>query len=664
MAAPLDSFLIAAARLTKSAGEPAKATLLREAPQLLLQHPDRGLEIALAVSRWCPLEASLIGPLASALALSASERLSSSSPPSRRLCREAVATYVTLRHFGSGAELAAALIGAEAAAAVAQTPLEALESAASLARLASVTERPSTVDGSRAAGAVALALQKPLAKAAVLEALSGGDLCAAVVGISRSEEVDLDALEAVLLTAADRVEELATRPLWDLARAGAELSLRLPSFGPLAKLFGSLWLRLATVTQTGLRAGGSEAVLTVAGLSRLAAAVPPASPLFTSLQEALLKPNGQALLELACSGQERMEVVGTLLFTAGADEWPKLLQHAALQGFPQMPPGPPSAERLLSFMDMVAGSSPAPPEPAPLGASAFPPFFDFAFEELLMRSSDLTPVQLRQAARLLGRAHLEKPELLEGMVKSLAQALLAHPEGKVQRLPELGLRLSAFAGLFVRLASQVAATKEQGQPGLDAIVTVLERDGVLCEGALQAPVTARDVDGAFLGLSAFVQALHRIPASSHALLRQHLVSQGQSLLNSMAAAQSLREAVTPQHGHIFVTALRALCLGHGAEVPLPVMELLRQLVASAAAAPGNRDARLLWEVLSEIAADPKCPDSLKETLPPPAVRVQEPNRPAIPSAQDRLRASMAAASEAPLRPPPERPSLFSRLFGS
>ena len=94
--------------------------------------------------------------------------------------------------------------------------------------------------------------------------------------------------------------------------------------------------------------------------------------------------------------------------------WESLLQMLALEALPTLPSGEAGAERLAEILEHFGEEAAARP--------AFPPFFDFALEELLHRLPGLQPQRLQRLARFYGQAHLERPVLLPQAVAAFAAA--------------------------------------------------------------------------------------------------------------------------------------------------------------------------------------------------------------------------------------------------
>ncbi|CAE8627814.1 unnamed protein product [Polarella glacialis] len=736
--ASLDLFLASAARLPRTLGrgrgQPAQtaaaaAHLISQAEPLLVAHPERAAEIALAVGRIGQLapETSLVAPFARAYAELAAERLPKPGATwSRVQAREALAAYVALEGLGSSAGVAVLPLAARAAEGAAL--LEASELVAALARLAAASSSSSPA-GRAAAGSalaaasadVAAALQRPLVeKAAALVHLSGPDLCSAAVGLARSPFLMPEAASAVAAALSGRLAELPAPALWDLSRASAELLARLHGAGAgaetaeLRALLGEALPLLAASTQSALLAlapgaagssgGSAEAVLVLSGLARLAAVFPPESAGAEALRIQILQPNSQALLAAACEDQtlERLELFGPLLCLAGGEAWAGLLRHLALEGLTRLQSGEENAVRTVTILEWVAAADEreaAPPSAGGALAPAFPAFFDFAFEELLRRLPELPPggPHLRRVVRLLGQAHLERPDLLGDMAAaaaSAARSFEAGPSSTPPRLSDIALQLSAFAALYVRLAGIVSArSSEEGQEALKSLAAVFEESSAACQdlvlpkGDKGSQGSAAADDAACLALSAFAQAVCRSPASVAPAARRRLIEAGLQLLDALCCNWSIvtkEKGLSPQQAQIFVTALRGFCAEKGAPPPpASSLELLDGLVSHAsAAAPVNREARLCLAVLGELAADPNCPASLRALLPKPQAAEGDQNRrdasgsgAARNAAQERLRAAMAAANGARVAaatgegmgPPPTGsravPGFLRRLFG-
>jgi len=161
-------------------------------------------------------------------------------------------------------------------------------------------------------------------------------------------------------------------------------------------------------------------------------------------------------------------------------------------------------------------------------------------------------------------------------------------------------------------------------------------------------------DATFLALSAFAQAVCR-PVDDVPAARELVLQAGLRLFDSLCQTWSSdREEpgeplFSPQHVHIFITALRSFCVGKGsASPPASCLDVLQGVVQHTVASAADKEARLCLAVLQELAADPACPGSLKAILPGKeanevhSMQGGEPSGPGG-TAQRRMRAAMAAS---------------------
>ncbi|CAE7610192.1 unnamed protein product [Symbiodinium microadriaticum] len=494
-----------------------------------------------------------------------------------------------------------------------------------------------------------MALQKAMAeRVETLKELSSQDLCNALVGLARSPLVLPDAAAAVAGTARGRAAELSPRSLWDFARALAELSavLQGPQKQQVSSCLEATWPVLASSTEQTLRHELQDDLgLCLAGLARLAAALPPQSEEASSFVSHVLRPNAQGLLN-HCQDEELrwLEMAGPLLRLEGQEAWISLLRQLALQSLPGLPRGEEMASRFVSILQWVASCD---------AQAACPPFFDFAFQELRHRVHELPQADIRRAAELFSQVHLERPDLLPSAASALARA--ARPP---EELPEVALYLSTLAGLYSRVAalpkSEEASSQEERRTALMALAEKLSGGAATVQELLTPSTVAHDAT--FLALSAFAQAVCR-PVDDVPAARELVLQAGLRLFDSLCHTWSTDTEETgeprfsPQHVHIFITALRSFCVGKGsASPPVSCLEVLQGVVQHtvASAADGDKEARLCLAVLQELATDPACPGSLKAILPGleanevHSVQGGEPSGPGG-TAQRRLRAAMAAS---------------------
>ncbi|CAE7838536.1 unnamed protein product [Symbiodinium necroappetens] len=306
------------------------------------------------------------------------------------------------------------------------------------------------------------------------------------------------------------------------------------------------------------------------------------------------------------------------------------------------------ASRFVSILQWVASCD---------AQAACPPFFDFAFQELRHRVHELPQADIRRAAELFSQVHLERPDLLPSAASALARA--ARPP---EELPEVALYLSTLAGLYSRVAalpkSEEASSQEERRTALMALAEKLSGGAETVQDLLTPSTVAHDAT--FLALSAFAQAVCR-PVDDVPAARELVLQAGLRLFDSLCRLLMLVHEVagfgageprfSPQHVHIFITALRSFCVGKGsASPPVSCLDVLQGVVQHtvASAADSDKEARLCLAVLQELATDPACPGSLKAILPGleanevHSVQGGEPSGPGG-TAQRRLRAAMAAS---------------------
>ncbi|OLP90696.1 hypothetical protein AK812_SmicGene27681 [Symbiodinium microadriaticum] len=455
-----------------------------------------------------------------------SERLPSSDAWTKVHAREALAAYIAMEGLGKAAGVATLSVASRAAEG--SQLLEAQDLAAALARLAAARSAPSgRAEGAigsqashsaheAAAADVAMALQKAMAeRVETLKELSSQDLCNALVGLARSPLVLPDAAAAVAGTARGRAAELSPRSLWDFARALAELSavLQGPQKQQVSSCLEATWPVLASSTEQTLRHELQDDLgLCLAGLARLAAALPPQSEEASSFVSHVLRPNAQGLLN-HCQDEELrwLEMAGPLLRLEGQEAWISLLRQLALQSLPGLPRGEEMASRFVSILQWVASCD---------AQAACPPFFDFAFQELRHRVHELPQADIRRAAELFSQVHLERPDLLPSAASALARA--ARPP---EELPEVALYLSTLAGLYSRVAalpkSEEASSQEERRTALMALAEKLSGGAATVQELLTPSTVAHDAT--FLALSAFAQAVCRpvddVPAARELVLQ-------------------------------------------------------------------------------------------------------------------------------------------------
>eukprot|EP00928_Gymnodinium_smaydae_P032715 TRINITY_DN23622_c0_g1_i1.p1 TRINITY_DN23622_c0_g1~~TRINITY_DN23622_c0_g1_i1.p1 ORF type:complete len:663 (-),score=178.04 TRINITY_DN23622_c0_g1_i1:63-2030(-) len=581
----------------------------------------------MAVRRAGPHDAELVAGFAGAFVRLARSRLpASGNQPTRAQAREALVSYVTARSLGDGAGAAAASLASSAAEGA--SVLDVPSVVPILGRLAAGETPESGISFDSAAGKVSLALQKPLANASVVSELNLADLRAAALGVARSPEVLPEAAEAIVAAIGERVTaaasaggaEMPPRDLLDLAWTIVELRNRVQERRAACEaVLSQMWPCVAGAVERSFASAASSSAVCLPGLARIAAALAPDDPAVRDFATVVLQPNAKPLLAFVRENFEAFEPLSQLLRLAGKDVESSALQQVALEALPALPGGLAGAERLLVVAEWEAAVLARRSDGSE--APAFAPFFDFALEELLQRISDLSSKQLRRAAKLFAEVPLERPDLLSGAAATLAQAAVARHSAGVKgsdHLSDIALNLSAFAALFIRLANQTSASKED----LNAIAAVFDADGEAVEAAVrEASFTSRrEIDAACLALSGFAQVACKAPETLDSSTQQRLLTSGVRLMDALCTAwtRSRIELAVPQ-AHILVTALRGFCARPGAPAPpLTAVELLRALVERAEAAPvADRDAQLRLAMLRELRADPRCPEELRGLLPEP-----------------------------------------------
>lgn len=601
----LDSFFTAAARAARRPGG-KYGDLLGQATDLLAQHPRRAAEIALSVQR-LRTSPELVAPFAVRFAQLAQEQLPTGGESlTRSQARDILFVYVTLCDLGAGRHVSDPIASRVAAS---SSVLEAPSLAVALAKVGAT--------GSSSAE-VALALQAPLARDGALAALSPGDLHALVVGLARVPEIMPSLATTVVDMLAARLQEMPPVALCDVARATAELRARL-----FAKAGGEdettrgidarlrvFWPFLAAALQGSPNAGPAAVAQCALALNRMASALPPGSATRSALVSEVLRPSAAQLLSLS-KDPAAFELTAPLIRECGGEAWEALLQTLALEALPTLPSGEVGAERLAEILEHFGEEAAARP--------AFPPFFDFALEELLHRLPGLQPQRLQRLARFYGQAHLERPDLLPQAVAAFAAAAQT-PAHQMVKASDLALRLSGFAALYVRVSELKLEKPDELTAALAAIAEVLSVDGAACEDALSkigdADATSTR-DSACLALSAFTQALVQARSDVAAAPRSTVVQRGRRLLE-VTADGLVRDRVTltPPQMHVFITAFRALCVGQSVvSPPQRVVEALHMLLGQAAkAAVTDRDAHHVLAMFGELASEPDCPEAVRALL--------------------------------------------------
>jgi len=393
------------------------------------------------------------------------------------------------------------------------------------------------------------------------------------------------------------------------------------------------------------------------GLARLLPSLSEQKKAAVLFMEQVLQPNASGLLEISREDPDTYELTALLLRSVGGSAWAGFLAHLALEGLQRLPSDPSGTERVQALIEAVAATGE--------GRAAFPPFFDFALEELLGRLPDLPPDgrMLQQAVRILARVHFERPDFLGLAVPTLVSAA-SRMEGA--EASDLALRLSSFAALYARvaveidvLASRAPSTVDSLQAALVSICSFYEHCGVALQDLLAGQHEGRDHgheslpsgDAICLALSAFTQVASRHPSSSYSsnasitAARKELAARGSELLEASATAwQKYGLQLSAPQTHIFVAAFRTLCIGPGLAPPksatLAALETQRRALLERAAV-GDRDARLCLAVFEELGRDASCPEALRASF-----NVSTSDDAAGPphSASNRLRQHMQAAT--------------------
>lgn len=603
--------------------------VLESAPHLLVQHPDRAVEIALGVQRLRPHDVEFAAPLTARFVTSfaqlAQQRLpAQGSMPTRAQTREALVSYIALLDLDATTDSARQLGSCIARGA---TLLDTSTIAAALAK----------VGGQDAE--VALAFQRRLADEAVLNTLSAMDLHAVAAGIARAAKILPQASAAVVNVVDARLDELPAPGLCDTLRAVIELQARSPEQKEtVCALLRRAWHHLAPACRRSLASGSSNEELAqmLPAISRLAAALQLTTTgrgVADGFVAEVLRPIAPALLALVRDEPETLELVGPLLHKVGGDAWAGFLQQVAIEGLPRFPAGCDSTERIICILEAVADTAAA--DAAEGGVAmppSFKPFFDFALEELMGRLASFKASHLHQTARLFGRVHLERPDHLAVAATAIARTELERKMPSFT-VADLALHLSGFAALYIRIASDcraAAASRNAAaayNEALEAIAAVFKEHGAGCEAALRSTKElTRDLhedpcasgeDAICLALSAFAQVICRVPAATAPLARQQIMVQGSRVVEA-AGALWARTGVdlSPPQAHIFITVFRALFVGQDAVPPTPeAIGMLRRLITRVAAAPAaDRESRLCLAMLGELLRDRSCPEELRGLL--------------------------------------------------
>eukprot|EP00929_Paragymnodinium_shiwhaense_P105613 TRINITY_DN70659_c0_g1_i1.p1 TRINITY_DN70659_c0_g1~~TRINITY_DN70659_c0_g1_i1.p1 ORF type:complete len:748 (-),score=178.93 TRINITY_DN70659_c0_g1_i1:233-2476(-) len=742
----LDGFFSAASRLTRrrpgfhaglaAAAPPNPAAveaLLRDATELLPRHPERAAEIAFQVQRLAPLlngASDAILPFSRELAVLAASRLADAAegpPPSRVQAREALVSYVALHdlaRFSSGEN---AVIPDEFAKKVAEglPLLDAPALAAALAKVGPEMHEAASLE-------VLLGLQRPFADGELLESLNESDFLAVLAGLARATETLPEAAVSVVREAGRRLggapDAMSAAAVYEATRLLVDLQRRCPSERAaidqvLTSSIDSI-AALATAELAAASEDSTRAAATAAGLGRVAAALlPEGGPIAEAFAAKVLQPVAPSLAEVVRADFDAFELVSQLVRSAGepaVETWGMVLAHAALEGLPTVERSTEGTERLLRILEGVAASAADPAASTP-GKPAFPPFFDFALEEVLGRMPELDQRQLRRIAKIFSEAHLERVDLLPAAAMAMSSAAIRQrvelrqagsssssstaplPVADSEQVTDVALDLSAFAALFVRLAKieadavaaraadaaagkAPAAARNAGPDPAAVVGAVLDADGIACEELLRRQVAgeaeasrgAAAADAASsLALSAFAQVIVRAPRDGvPPETTARLQARGLALLEALSAAWSSDKdaiaALSVPQMHIFVTALRAFCTGARApSAPPPAAAgVLRALLAQLSAAPqGDREAQLMIAMFGELAKDPGCPEPLRAMLPkdtaPDPTQAQGATAAAA-AAGGRLRQhvrSVAATEEATQRPQAASGGFLSRIFG-
>lgn len=602
----LDSFFAAAARAARRPGGKFDE-LIGQATELLAHHPRRAAEIALSVQR-LRVSPEIVAPFAARFAQLAQDQLPTGGEAlTRSQARDALFVYITLCDLGVGRHVSDPIASRVAAGASA---LEAPSLAVALAKIGATNS---------SSAEVALALQEPLARSGGLTALSPGDLHALVIGLARAPEILPSLATAVVDMLTERLQEMPPVALCDAARATAELRARV-----LAKERGEgeavrrideklqiFWPHLATALRESPSAGPAAVAQCALAMTRMVSALPPGSAARGALVSEVLRPSVAQLLVLS-KDPAAFELVAPLVRECGGEAWEALLQILALEALPTLPFDEVGAERLAEILEYFGEEAASKP--------AFPPFFDFALEELLHRLQGVQPQRLQRLARFYGQAHLERPDLLPQATAIFAAAAMT-PSHQMSKASDLALRLSGFAALYVRISELKAVKPDELTAALVAIAEVLSMDGAAFEHAAGATAGDADAtstrDSACLALSAFTQVLVQARKDAAPGSRDTVVQRGRRLLE-VTADGLLRDRVTltPPQMHVFITAFRALCVGQSVvSPPQRVVEALHMLLRQAAkAAVTDRDAHHVLSMFGELANEPDCPEAVRALL--------------------------------------------------
>ena len=676
--ASLDAFLVRAARLPRIAARSpqdhraAAGELLQQAVELLPQYPQRSTEIAMAASRLGVFaEAAPVEEFARVFGQLANERLPDTKW-SKQQAREALAAYVAIEGLGTNAGAAALNIASRASAAV--EVLEPQELTAALARLAasrSSDHQPSQVGSilkppsgafEAAAADVSVALQKCLLnKGETLKELSAQDLCNAIVGLARSPLLVPDAAAVIAGVAQSRVSELSFPSLLDFSRAVAELAeaLQGPQRQQVIECLRETFPTLASAAQSNLQSDFQQVGLCLSGLARIAGSLPEeASEVFS---KEVISRNKDQIFSAICQDDEMqlLEVAAPLL-RLDSESWSGLLQYMALEGLPKLPASHESNSRFVSILEWIASKE---------GHLSFPPFFDFAFQELSQRV--LSGTAIRKATSLLAKVHLERPDLLALCATAITNAAANDAQSEPAEFADVALDLSAMAGLYsrVKLLKEQRNSNEPHQSNrsnhekeqrvaLEHMAQRFQVSGQIAQDLLTPQNSASDA--AFLALSAFAQATcrntNRTDSADQADTRT--VQAGLNYLDVLCTQLKSQTKLSMQQAHIFVTCMRGFCVKGPAPSPPPpsTIEVLEGVIQQCRDFADQKEARLCLAVLQELHSDPACPPILKSLLGADG----DPTTDATTGARERLRASMA--SESAPTPSPNR-GLLRRLFG-
>jgi len=641
MAGRLDAFFADVSRCSRvPAGRIAVETaqaLFERATTLLGQHPNRATEIALSVQRLRPLvlDAALVEPFAASFGQSVCERLPTLSERfSRDQARDVLVSYVILRDLGAKSEV----LGRLSTLVVDASPL--LEPSARAAALAKVGSNRDLV----------VALQRPFADLDVVATLSPPDLLAAGTGIASAAEVVPAVAVAVSTALCTRLADMRPLAVCQAVRVVGELRARVRNATPFDALLAQAWPFLMSAAEACLGAGvaSAEAAPGLHSLATIGSALP-AGPLRNGFVAAVLEPSVPLIFDLVREDVRASMLALPVMHLVGKEQMTELVKHLALEGLPSLSPGAAGAGCLADILKIVEDTV----GDAGVAAPLFPPFFDFALEEVLRRLDDLPSAYLASLVRLFSIAHLERPEYLSDAGVLFASVVLktadkVAPETAIPDLNNVALLVSSLSSLFMRI-EQTSTGGDSAAPSdaLKLLLSALLSKGRAFEEMLSSSVAGNlnsSTGPACLVLSAYVQVLRRMPSAGPASPQHLLTMAGRSLLEVAAGAWAEGVSMAPAQTHVFLIAVRLLFVRAGMPPPAPsVAAFLRSLLEqSLSVAATDREARLCLAMLGELSTDPLCPDALRASLAPLASLGAPDQRALAPLASDRSSQSPAS----------------------